>query len=713
MATLSNLLLRKRLAILLFLLTAGFLTLGGRLAWVQLVQGEKYRAEALANRLNEVKIEAKRGAILDRQGKELALSISAPTVVAFPPEVKKSRQEQEIAAQLAPLLGLKKEEVLAKITRPGLYAYVRRKISFEAAQKVRALGLPGIEVIEESQRFYPNGSLAAHVLGIAGIDNQGLEGLEFFYDRELRGVDGSIRIETDALGREAPQAVHAYFPPVDGNTLVLTLDRTLQYVCERELDALMRSPVAPRRAGIVALDPRTGEILALANRPTFDPNNYQVYPPETRRNLVVADAFELGSVFKIVTAAGVLEEGVVLPEERFYCSGSIKVGRETIKCWVYPRSHGSQTFRQGVTNSCNPVFVTSALRLEEKKPGTFYKYIRAFGFGSKTGIDFPGEGEGILIPAESLKPINLATIAIGQGIAVTPLQMLAAAAAVANKGVLMRPHLVKEVRSPEGALLREIKPEAVRQVVSPETAQELASILEMVVSEGTGANAYLEGYRVGGKTGTAQKPGPGGYQPGKYVASFLGFAPADAPRLALLVLIDEPQGYPYFGGTIAAPIFKRVTEDSLRYLGVAPQYNKKEEKSGVEKPVVTVPQVVGMTREEAVAKVKKLGLNPEPRGEGKVVVAQTPKGGARLAAGIKVILYLGEIPPGPEVLVPDVTGKRIPEAARIIEAYGLKLLPLGSGEAVAQEPFPGRKVTQGTAVKVTFREFTEEQPGGP
>ncbi|MDN5346808.1 MAG: hypothetical protein PWP65_372 [Clostridia bacterium] len=701
-----NIIIRKRLLVVFFLLSLGLLIVAFRLVWLQFVRGDELRQMALENRLNEVPVMPQRGIIYDRNRRELAISIATDYIGAFPPEVKRSGREKEIAAQLAAILNLPEDKVLEKITRNTGFEFVARKVEFQQAQKIKDLKLPGIEVVPENRRYYPNGPLAAHVLGFAGSDNQGLEGLEVMYEKELRGVPGKIVMEFDAIGHEIPQAVHRYIPPQNGYSLVLTLDENIQFIAERELDNIAASPTKPRKASILIMDPNTGEILAMASRPAFDPNKYDVYPPEIWGNPLVRDTYEPGSTFKIITTAAALEEGVVRPEERFYCPGYIKVAGEMLRCWTFPLGHGSETFAEGVKNSCNPVFITLALRLEEKKPGLFYDYIEAFGFGRPTGIDLTGEATGLMISRQELKPINIATIGMGQGIAVTPIQLATAAAAIANGGKLIRPHLVKEVLDAEGEVVRRYEPEVVRRVISPATARKVAELLEGVVAEGTGRNAYIPGYRVGGKTGTAQKPGPGGYQPGKYVASFLGFAPVNNPRLLGLVVIDEPQGYPYYGGTVAAPIFQKVMADALRYLEVPPQYDAKKEENKVP---VTVPNVVGKSLDEAREELQKLGLVARPEGEGTVVVAQTPKAGAIVPPGTKVILYLQGNNSRP--LVPDITGLRLPEAAEVLEAYGLRLVPQGTGKAAEQQPVPGTRVSPGAQVKVIFQEPAREAMG--
>jgi len=439
----------------------------------------------------------------------------------------------------------------------------------------------------------------------------------------------------------------------------------------------------------------------MANRPCFDPNDYKQYPEVNRRNLAIWYAYEPGSTMKIVTAAAGLEEGVVRPNSRFFCPGSIKVGKETISC-SQGRAHGAQTFVEVVEHSCNVGFVSLGLELGLDK---YYQYLNAFGFGQKTGIDLPGEAKGILVPRTRAKQIDLATMAMGQANAVTPIQLLTAVSTVANDGVMMKPHLLKEVLDADGKVVKRVEPEPVRQVISKATARELALILEGVVQNGTGQNAYIEGYRVAGKTGTAQKISPsGGYLPNEYVASFVGFAPANNPRLACIVVIDAPQGYPYYGGTVAAPVFREIMRDSLRYLEVPLQGVPKVEK-GETKETVSVPDVVNLTLDDALTIIKRQGLEVQVEGSGDLIWSQAPRAYSKVKKGTKVIVYLSEVNQQAgeeEVTVPDLQGKSMREVARILAKIGLHMEPQGYGLAAKQNPAPGAVVKSGSVVVVEF-----------
>ena len=677
-------------------------TLIFRLAWLQLVEGDRLREEALEVRMRDVPVEAKRGTIYDRNGQELVKSVSVDSAYAFPPQIKDKR---DAADKIAAALGMDKEEVYKKLTQNVGFVWLKRRIDFESAQKLKTLKISGVELVEENRRFYRQDSLAAHVLGFAGDDNQGLTGIESVYDNELKGIPGRIVIEKDAVGRNIPEALHKFIPPTPGHNLVLTIDQTIQFFVERELDKIMEAH-HPKLAVIMVMNPKTGEILAMGNRPTFNPGDWRKYPQSVwDHNPSIWYNYEPGSTFKIITAASALEEGAVRLGDTFYDPGFIKVADRTISCW-YGGGHGSQTFEEVVQNSCNPGFVTIGLRLGINR---FYKYINAFGFGQKTGISLPGEEVGIEIPQKDATELNIATISIGQSIAVTPIQLLFAAGAIANGGVLLKPSLVKAITDTDGKVIKEFKPEPVRQVVSKNTAQTLMQLLTNVVQKGTGRNAFVDGYGAAGKTGTAQVVDAGGYAEGKYVASFVGYAPADDPQITALVMVAEPTGPVYFGSQVAAPAFKAIAQDSLRYLKVPERPGLEKPKSPFvfEEPKVklVVPNVVNYPVEDAQSVLKNAGFTVQTRGEGNIVYNQVPKGGAEVLNGTTVVLELQPPPKAPteEVTVPDLKNLSIKEAGIILEKLGLHLSPLGSGLAVSQQVTPGSKVAKGTIITVEFQ----------
>ncbi len=689
--------LRKRMAVV-FIGTALFMAvLLVRVAYIQFIQGEELAKRALDMRTREVPVEAKRGTIYDRRGRELAVSVNVESVFAIPAQI---RDAESTAATVATILGMEKDDVLRRITLPSSFVWIKRKIEEDVARQLKAKKLPGIETTQESKRYYPKGNLASHVLGIAGIDNQGLEGVELFYDTPLGGSKGKIIIEFDARGQEMPQALHRYIAPVDGNDAYLTIDEVVQFIAERELEQAMIRHQA-KGGVIIVMDPTTGEILAMAVRPDYDPNNYNDYPVQNRRNIAVVDAFSPGSTFKPITAAAALEEGLVKMSDRFFCGGSIKVPGAVISCWS--SNHGSLSFLEVIRHSCNVGFVNVGLRVGKEK---FYEYVQAFNLTDKTGIDFPGEATGIMLKPDVMKTVDLAVMSFGQTLTVTPLQLITAVAAIANDGKLMRPHLLKEIRSPEGVVVAEQPPEMLRQVISRETARELKEAMRSVVEEGTGRHAYIEGYTVAGKTGTAQKVVEGRIVRGRYTAMFVGFVPYDNPKLIALAMLDEPEGA-YYGGQIAAPLWAAVVRDVLQYLEIPPAPKTSTDlKPSAADPAdiqVTVPNVVNLTPAEAMSVAREAGVRVFVEGGGPRILQQTPAAGASVKKDTMVIAFTEGEPGGKEqVTVPDLIGKTMRSVAATLAQVGLQMETEGSGLAIEQDPVPGTQVPSGTIVRVRF-----------
>lgn len=703
MAVIPGVGLRRRILVLFLGMVLAFCGLTGRLAYLQLVRGNQLQAEARENRLWDVAVQPRRGAIVDRSGRELAISVHADSVYAVPGEVT---DPESTARQLAEILGMSYVDVYQRLTKAASFSWIQRKVPDEAAQQIRALDLPGIYFTQESRRLYPKGELAAHVLGIAGIDNQGLEGIELVYDEVLAGVQGWIRVEYDARGREIPFAVQHYVEPQDGHTLELTIDETIQYIAERELDRAMLAHQA--EAGyVLVMDPRTGELLAMAVRPTFDPNRFAQYPLEIRRNRAVSDTLPPGSAFKPLTAAAAIEEGLVSPDTAFYDPGYFRVPGHTIHNWNR-QGLGATTFAEGFEQSANTIFARVAVDLGAE---TFYRYLDAFGLTGRTGVDLPGEAAGIFPPRSQARTVDIAVMGFGQTLAVTPLQMITAISAIANDGVLMKPHIARAVRNADGEVIRTFDPQPVRQVVSAETARTVRALMERVVTNGTGTRAQVEGYRVGGKTGTSQKVVEGRLVPGRYISSFIGIVPVDDPRLVIYVVIDEPKGI-YYGSWVAAPVFARVARDVLHYLQV-PATEQNEVADGPPPPhPALVPNVVNLSVDEAVQILRYAGFVPRVQGEGPQVTAQFPGAGVRVVAGTTVVVAAGGEIQGVDrqavVTVPDLAGLDRRGAAERLAEVGLRLDPHGDGTAVAQDPEPGRRVPAGTFVRVEFE--PEDEP---
>ncbi|MEK3915073.1 stage V sporulation protein D [Paenibacillus sp. FSL H7-0331] len=636
---------RRRLFVALIIGTFLFIALIIRLGFVQIWLGPELSGKAEDSWRRNIPFAAKRGEILDRNGVQLAYNISSPTVMAIPAQIKDAKS---VAAQLASTLQLNEEALLKQITQRQLIVRIQpggRKITQEKAQEIRSLNLPGIVVAEDNKRYYPFGQLAAHILGFTGIDNQGLTGIELKYDKPLTGLGGSISFLADAAGRQMPNSTDAYVKPRDGMNLQLTVDSHIQSVLERELDQAMVKYQAEHAIAIV-MDPNNGEILAMGGRPGYDPGSFREFPKESYdRNLPIWMTYEPGSTFKIITLAAALEEKKVNLNESFYDPGYIEVAGARLRCWKRG-GHGSETFLQVVENSCNPGFVVMGQRLGKEK---LFDYISKFGFGTKTGIDLGGEENGIMFKMSRVGPVELATTAFGQGVSVTPIQQITAVSAAINGGKLFKPFVARGWYQPGSSqMIDQVQPQLVRQVISEATSKQVRETLESVVANGTGRNAFIEGYRVGGKTGTAQKVVNGRYSATDHIVSFIGFAPADDPKIVVYAAVDNPQGL-QFGGLIAAPLVKSIMEDTLRYMQVPERKDQMEKKYVYgDTRLVEVPNVIGMSITDIYENLNSNFLLAKS-GVGSYVVNQVPKAGAKLEQGSTIRIYLSETAPPPQV----------------------------------------------------------------
>lgn len=624
MAKISNMLVQKRILFLLLvlILTATLLTV--RLVYLQLWQNEFFQAKALEQRLQRIPVEGLRGTIYDRNGVPLAMSINAHTAYALPAEVENPEATAKI---LAGILELDEDFILQRITKRSATEWLKKKITDEQAREIVALELPGIAVVPTSTRIYPYGSVAPQVLGFVGIDNQGLEGLELYYDEFLRGKPGQTIFERDAHGRALEDGVRGYLPGERGGDLVLTIDIFIQRMAEEEVRRATLE-TGSRLGLILVTDPKTGEILANAIYPTFDIEDFSAYPPERRKNIAVTDTYEPGSTFKAVTAALALNEGVATLRSGFFDPGYIRVSGWNVRCWNRG-GHGSQSFVETMQNSCNPYYAKLALDLGDER---FYDGLISFNLGHKTGIDFPGEMGGVLrAPSSSIPLVTWANIGFGQGLTVTPIQLLASFGAIANQGIYSVLHYVKELRTEEGSFPPDI-PEP-RQIISAETAQTTAYVLRSAVEHGSGKRAEVPGYEIAGKTGTAQLVENGRYSHSKMVTSFAGFAPEKDPQMAGLLVLWEPQGA-FFGGIIASPVFARLAEKVLPYLGV-----EREVTTRSEQRQVSVPDVGNLSVEEAGTILARQGFKVEVVGPGTRIIGQVPAPEASVDAGSTVFIY--------------------------------------------------------------------------
>jgi stage V sporulation protein D (sporulation-specific penicillin-binding protein) len=709
----TNSINRKRIVWLLFFIFILQVIIMARYAWVQIIWAPKLQQFAKDQWTNDTKIAAKRGKILDRNGNPLAVSGNVERVDAFLRDIKaaesnkkKTITSDEIADKLSGVLGLKKSDVLAKLNkkladgRPLSSVVIARRIDREVGNKIRDFKLPGIVITEDTKRYYPNGNFLAQVLGNTNIDGNGRSGLELQYNDILKGVPGRFMGETDRYHKELPYSITSYIPPQNGNDLELTIDESVQYFVEKGLEKGLVDYKAKRISAIV-MDPKTGEILAMANKPDYDPNNpisgSVAESMQKWRNNTVNDNFEPGSVLKVITAAAALEENVVNDSTSFVCRGSYKVANRIIHCWKRT-GHGVEDFTQILQNSCNVGFMQVGELLGKTK---LYKYYNAFGLGKKTHIDLPGEESGIVMPISKVGPVELATEAFGQSISVTMIQYITALAAVANDGKMVEPHIVKKILQTDvngnTSVVKEIKPKEVKQVISVSTSRKLRTMLESVVSIGVAKKAYMPGYHLGGKTGTAQKVVGKSYGAAKYISSFAGMAPCNDPKLVIFLSIDEPDPSNYYSGSTAAPLAKSILTDIFRYENILPDQKDVEENI----PEVQIPEIRGMSATDGEKIIKKNNLNYEEQGNGNLVYDISPKPGVTVKNNTKITIYLGQQKnTSPKVAVPDFTNKTVKEIKDSADLLGLKISFNGEGVGSTQDIEPGTLVEKNSTITV-------------
>lgn len=678
--------LRQRSLLVVIFMVGWILLIIGRLICLQIVQHEALAARAERQRQRVVRISPLRGMIYDRLGRELARSVEVQSVFAVPAELASVAQA---ATELARVLGLNRSELLQKLSSEREFVWIKRKLSDEEVAAVKSLGLSGIHFVSENKRYYPNRQLAAHVLGYVGIDEVGLDGVELAYDEHLRGQEGYVLVQRDARGRSYGLAQ----PPVHkGQDVTLTIDAVIQQETEQALEQAVRHSSAQSGVAIV-MQPRTGEILAMASMPRFDPNEFTGSSEQQRRNRAVRDLYEPGSVFKIVTYAAALQERLVGSEDMLDCSG----GRVVLAGHVI-RDH--KTFsvlsvQEALENSSNVGAIRLGLRLGQQRLG---RYIHQFGFGQRTGVELSGEAAGLVRPVQQWSAPSIGAISIGQEIGVTPLQMLAAVAVVANDGVWVQPRLVRAVHSRAGDVITE--PEAhTRRVISPQVARTVARMLEGVVLRGTGKRARLNGYSAAGKTGTAQQfdPATGRYSTHRYVASFAGFAPVNHPQVAVIVVIDGPRGA-YHGGQVAAPVFQRIAEMALQYLNVMPDSAKPNVEFAAWGQAFASEETGG-----AIAETTPTSQSDEPLQQ----PVQAHSRQATMEVGLTRWsngLATAQPAQGHEAapVMPSFHGHTLRSVADTCARLGLRLVVVGSGRAVNQTPAPGTPIAIGQTCQVEF-----------
>jgi len=752
----NRMMLRRTLFLMIVCGIVAFIVLAVKLFQIQILQHEKYESLAIEQQVRETIVKANRGTIYDRNGKILAMSAGADTIFISPAEIKMYEEDPElIARKLSEILNLDYEGILEKTKKTSSwYVTIATKVEQEVSDKVREFkseyNIKGVKIEPDTKRYYPYSSLASHVIGFVGTDNYGLAGIEAAYDKYLSGVSGRIVRAKNSAGTDMLfTKFEDYYDAQDGNDVVLTIDSTIQYYLEKHMQQAVLDYDVKNGAAGIAMDVKTGEILAMCSLGNFDLNNYQEVSDEVKeilartedkeerarilqeaqlrqwRNKAISDTYEPGSTFKIITMATALEEGLIDLNDRFYCGGSTPVlGRDDpVNCWR-SGGHGSQTLTQAIQHSCNVAFVNIGLKIG---PETFYKYAEAFGFfekaGSpdrtptgKTGIDLGGESgslwwsENVFYNKQNLS--QLAAASFGQTFNITPLQLINAVSAVCNGGYLMKPYVVKKVVDSDGNVVMENEPTVVRQVISEKTSKTMCEMLEKVVgdrNEGTGRNAYVAGYRIAGKTGTSQKVAQEAAENIKeYIVSFIGIAPADDPKIAVLVLLDTPSpetGIYISGGQMAAPTVGKIFADVLPYLGIEPAYTD-EELTYMDK---TVPNLKGMTLEEARAVLNNMNLDMRVIGSGSTVTDQLPHANAVVATQSQIIVYTEGSASEGEEAVPDLTGLTYSVARQRMGYYGLFIKNssgiIADSETVLvtkQSVEPGTMVKHGTVIEVTL-----------
>lgn len=730
--------MHMRVYIILFLVVIiGFGTVFGSLVNIQIFKGKEYRDLASEQQLRDTVINPTRGDITDRNGNVLATSNTVWNVILSPNDIKDDAQRELIASGLSAILEVEKDEILEKSHKSNFHEYLKKKVDKETVDKVLQFAsdnkIGAIYTAEDTKRYYPYGNFCSTVLGFVGSDNQGLAGVESYYDKFLTGTPGRVVSAKNARGTEMDFEYEKIYDAVQGNTVVLTIDEVIQHYLEKYLQEAVDEHHASERGGGIVMNVKTGEILAMATKPDFDPNEpMELYDPAAQervanlegdelktalanersrqwRNKVLNDLYEPGSVFKPITASAALEEGVVDQNSSFYCPGYYMVAGRMIKCASYAKGgHGQQNFMEIMKNSCNPGFMMTAEKLGAEKFATYFK---AFGFTEKTGIDLPGEVQSIY--HETFSAVDLASSSFGQTNSVTPLQMATAMCAVVNGGHLYQPHVVKQIQDKDGNVVENYEPTEVRQVISESTSKQIAEIMEHVIADpnASGKNAYVKGFRIGGKSGTSQKLSSG--QESSYVASFLAFAPVDDPQILVLMFLDEAHSYSIYGSSLVAPSVGKLMADILPYIGIDPQYEE-----GDAAAMVSAPKVTDKTVEAAETDLRAKGFKYNKVGNGDSVVKQYPAAGTAIPAGSTITLYTEEDAEQTMTRVPNLVGMSASTVNQVATNAKINIKFSGGGSdntgsvSVAQSVAEGEEVPIGTVVTVELRDKTVSDDTG-
>ncbi len=682
--------MQKRLLLLESVLFLSILFVEGRLVYLQVFKHSEFRQLAYHQQYTSKETSPSRGMIEDRSGEALAMNIGLFNVCAHPDQIT---DKDNTAAALSHALGLSYGEMLCKISGNQPFVWVARQVPYERSDAVENLKLEGVEATREQRRFYPDHEMAAHVLGFTGIDDQGLDGLERYYEDVLAGKKGLVLTERDARGRVVLADNKSVKANVDGLNVVTTLDKTIQHISQVELEKAFEK-YRCKAASIVVMDPHTGEILALANYPNYDPNHFSDSPKEFWRDRVVNDEFEPGSTFKLIAAVGALEEGVVNEDDKFFCENGAyhtDYGRVVTD----HEKHGWLTFREVFGYSSNIGMVKVSMKLGKEN---LYHYAKQFGIGDLTGIDLPGESPGKLRPLDKWSGLSLTSIPYGYEVSTTPIQMLDAYAAIANKGVMMRPYVVKALETTDGRAVKEFGPKKIRRVCSVKTSKRMTELMKWVVEKGTGTAVALPSYDIAGKTGTAYKFMNGHYSKYNYVSSFIGFVPAQNPKFVIYVSLDDPRGI-YWGGYTAGPVFKEVAKRALVY-DMVPGNGPTTlfAQTGEQR---LAPSFVGLTPSQCEWLAQNDHLKVKFNGKGQRVVSQSQSSGTTLSTDLEqqtyITLTLGEPESSPVAgLMPDLRGKTKRQALALLAPLGVHVNFKGEGVVKSQFPSAGRSIANDT-----------------
>ncbi len=689
---------KARLVILFVIAILITISLIGRLGWIQLVRGEEFHQQAWEQWNRSLPTSSSRGAILDRNQELLVGTVSSKTLYAIPPQIQNPKNLAERLKELVPTLDKSTSEIEEILNRETSQVVLANSLDKETAEAIQSLRYTGLRVMNEKERYYPHERLASQLLGFVGTE-QGWSGLEYYYDYQLQGQEGVNIFQADGRNQQLPHSMEHYVPGQESLNLQTSIDMTIQYIMERELERGMEQ-YQPKSAMAVAVNPKTGEVLGMVSKPDYHPGNYQAFNEQQRRLAPIKDTFEPGSTFKLITLAAAIEEDIFDPNEEFYCPGHVEVADHEIGCWR-KEGHGDIDFLEVVYDSCNPGFVSLAQELGKEK---LFEYIRGFGFGSKAGIDLSGENNGLLFQTENIGPLELATSSFGQGVSVTPIQQVMAIGAIANEGMLFEPRVGQKLINDEGEIVETYDPQKIRRVISPDTANRVSEIMTGIVAEGGAQNAYIDGYEIAGKTGTAQKIGPeGDYVDEDKIVSFIGFAPSGAPEILLYVALDSPKKGPVWGNQIAAPIFRNIMVDILNYKEIPKTQKEMEESEDSEVFNFDMPDLEGMSLEEAEGSLEGKSVSVEVLGEGDIITKQLPKSGSTIRQREKIFLYMESVVNGEKQIVPNLSGRTIREARKILEPLGLRLQGTGSGFIVEQDPSPGEQIERGKRMDVELK----------